>query len=115
MSLARPPPPIREFRSGLYVVDIGFHPGQLSALLSPHESGRRRCSILTDATLALLPGITAEVPAAKRNTLQEQPEMSSALAKASRAPRGWSMRTLLPLVLIGGTYWYTMDGSGDVD
>jgi membrane fusion protein, multidrug efflux system len=72
-----------------------------------------------DTTLDLLPAETAEPPAARRNTPQEQPDRridipAAAPEKGSLSPRRRSMRwalfTLLPLALIGGAYWYVTGG-----
>jgi len=72
-----------------------------------------------DTTLDLLPAETAEPPAARRDTPQEQPDRridipAAAPEKASLSPRRrfvrWAMFTLLPLALIGGAYWYVTGG-----
>jgi membrane fusion protein, multidrug efflux system len=72
-----------------------------------------------DTTLDLLPAETAEPPAARRDTPQEQPDRridipAAAPEKGSLSPRRRSMRwalfTLLPLALIGGAYWYVTGG-----
>ena len=72
-----------------------------------------------DTTLDLLPAETAEPPAARRDTPQEQPDRridipAAAPEKASLSPRRrfvrWAMFMLLPLALIGGAYWYVTGG-----
>ena len=72
-----------------------------------------------DTTLDLLPAETAEPPAARRASPQEQPDRridipAAAPETASLSPRRrfvrWAMFTLLPLALIGGAYWYVTGG-----
>jgi membrane fusion protein (multidrug efflux system) len=75
-----------------------------------------------EANLALLPKETAkktaEVPAARRDTPQKQPERPAEIAAAPKkastsSPRRWvrwALFALLPLALIAGGYWYVTGG-----
>jgi membrane fusion protein (multidrug efflux system) len=71
-----------------------------------------------DAKLAVLPKETVEMPAARRDTPQRQPERPAAITtppeKASQSPRRrwvrWALFALLPLALIAGAYWYVSGG-----
>ena len=72
-----------------------------------------------DATIVALRSDSAEVPAAKRETPQKQPErpvaIPSASEKVAESPRRlWTRRALfvlLPLALIAGVYWYVTGGA----
>jgi membrane fusion protein (multidrug efflux system) len=72
-----------------------------------------------DATSDLLPAETAEGPAARRDTSQQQPDRPAEIPavlpeKESRRPHRrsmrWAMFALLPLALIGGAYRYVTGG-----
>ena len=71
-----------------------------------------------DTTLDLLPTEAKEAPTARNDTPKEQPQqpapMPSVPKNMLRSPRRRSMRwvlfALLPLVLVGGAYWYVTGG-----
>jgi membrane fusion protein, multidrug efflux system len=71
-----------------------------------------------DTTLDLLPTEAEEAPTARNDTPKEQPQqpapMPSAPKNMLRSPRRRSLRwvlfALLPLVLVGGAYWYVTGG-----
>jgi membrane fusion protein, multidrug efflux system len=71
-----------------------------------------------DTTLDLLPTEAKEAPAARNDTPKEHPQqpapMPSVPKNVLRSPRRRSMRwvlfALLPLVLVGGAYWYVTGG-----
>jgi membrane fusion protein (multidrug efflux system) len=71
-----------------------------------------------DTTLDLLPTEAKEAPTARNDTPKEQPQqpapMPSVPKNMLRSPRRRSLRwvlfALLPLVLVGGAYWYVTGG-----
>ena len=71
-----------------------------------------------DTTLDLLPTEAKEAPTARNDAPKEQPQqpapMPSVPKNMLRSPRRRSMRwvlfALLPLVLVGGAYWYVTGG-----
>jgi membrane fusion protein, multidrug efflux system len=71
-----------------------------------------------DTTLDLLPTEAKEAPTARDDTPKEQPQQPAPIPSAPknmlRSPRRRSMRwvlfALLPLVLLGGAYWYVTGG-----
>jgi membrane fusion protein (multidrug efflux system) len=71
-----------------------------------------------DVKLAMRPKETAEIPAARRQAPQKEPERPAEIAavpeKAPQSPRQrrvrWTLFALLPLALIAGGYWYVTGG-----
>src|ERR1700722_8487601 len=97
----------------------GFHLDHSSTPQCRTNSDAEGSCMPADTTLDLLPAETAEPPAARRDTPQEQPDRlikipAAAPEKASLSPRRrfvrWAMFTLLPLALIAGAYWYVTGG-----
>jgi membrane fusion protein (multidrug efflux system) len=73
---------------------------------------------MPDDTGVSLRAETAEMPAARRDVPQKQPERPAAMSPAPEKPLRssrrrwvrWAMFALLPLALIAGAYWYVTGG-----